>query len=670
MNALSLAALLLSQAPPSNVAVEARVVLERNCLRCHGENGVAEKDIFVLDRTRLVDSGQLLPRDLTSPLWKAIASDEMPQDEDMSAADKEVVKRWIEEGAEPWTLEANATRVVIETKAVVATILKDLRGARERDQKYLRYFSIHHLFNAQVPDAELDGYRTALSKLVNSLSWHPSISRPRPIDPQQTILRIDIRDYRWRSETWTKLELNYPYALVETPSVGAVKSLSGASNPYVRADWFVAKASEPPLYHDVLELPKTVGGLEEKLGVDAKRGIEEEKHVVRAGLRRSGVSQHQRVVERHDSNFGAYWKSYDFSSSDVQSSIFIDPLVLQAAGGEMIFSLPNGMQAYFLADSEGGRLDEAPIKIVSDRNYPDDPIIRNGRSCMSCHFEGLKSVKDDVGPMLRELEKAEYDLPKARALYRPQTELTNIIEDDARRFITSLGRAGVRKSHSFRTEPVNALARKFRADLRPELAAAELGVSLAVMQQRIRRSPALQRLGLGQLLAKGGGAKRELWESSFGATLAIFNLETDVDLGDKHGLLERLRGRWAVDVESFAGADDLKTIREDPEPGELLAGLLLLVLHWNFSDTALRLTAPDTVNKKPLTLWTHEALLSSPDRLVLRVRFDNGKQLQVVVRFEGADQIFVRMDGPELPMRRAEPPKNNNVIRRNWRGRW
>jgi hypothetical protein len=39
---------------------------------------------------------------------------------------------------------------------------------------------------------------------------------------------------------------------------------------------------------------------------------------------------------------------------------------------------------------------------VSDRNQPDDPLIRNGRSCIACHFAGTKSFRDDVRPAIQQ----------------------------------------------------------------------------------------------------------------------------------------------------------------------------------------------------------------------------------------------------------------------------
>ena len=59
----------------------------------------------------------------------------------------------------------------------------------------------------------------------------------------------------------------------------------------------------------------------------------------------------------------------------------------------MIFTLRNGLHAYFITNSGGGRLDEAPTNIVA---LPDGSPIVNGTSCMTCHDNGLIEVKEEV----------------------------------------------------------------------------------------------------------------------------------------------------------------------------------------------------------------------------------------------------------------------------------
>lgn len=62
---------------------------------------------------------------------------------------------------------------------------------------------------------------------------------------------------------------------------------------------------------------------------------------------------------------------------------------------EIIGTLPNGLQAYFLTDGDGKRVDEANINIVLDSTAVDR-VVRTARSCMICHSEGIKTIEDEV----------------------------------------------------------------------------------------------------------------------------------------------------------------------------------------------------------------------------------------------------------------------------------
>ena len=272
---------------------------------------------------------------------------------------------------------------------------RDLLSVEARERFHLRHFSLAHLSNANASEEELQKHRVALAKLLNSLSWRPRILKPKAIDQSGTLFRIDLRDYDWDERTWKQIEKAYPYFTFR-PEYGRILGLSASRVPYVRADWFVANASLPPLYHGILPLPPKLAALERELGIDTQRDLRREKFVARGEVRNSGVSRNNRVLERHETGYGAFWVSFDFRSSTGQQNIFEHPLDFRPNGVEIIFNLPNGLQAYFFADGQGNRIDRAPADIVFDRNDPDSAEIVNGRSCMSCHEEGIKTFQDEV----------------------------------------------------------------------------------------------------------------------------------------------------------------------------------------------------------------------------------------------------------------------------------
>jgi mono/diheme cytochrome c family protein len=509
------------------LAERARTILKSRCFQCHGRNGVAPRSIFVNDRALLISSRAVVPGNPGSLLLKMVESGAMPLGgPELPEEEKAALRAWVLAGAPNWS-EASAPRTFITESTILAQIRSDLSAAPERSREYLRYFSIAHLYNASVPESELEDYRGAISKLINSLSRRPDVTQPLPIDPPRTLFRIDLRDYDWTSATWATLIAVYPYG-VRTSDGDSLTRISGSLLPYLRGDWFVATASTPPLYYDILNLPRTVLDLERQLGINGERDLDEEKNVIRAGVRSSGVSQNNRILERHVSQNGSYWKSFDFRNNLYDQNIFRDPLRFNAAGSEIIFNLPNGLQAYYLADGRGNRLNSAPITIVADRNNPVDPIIHNGRSCMSCHFAGMRAIKDDVRPVINSLKLRDQDRDKVLALYGAQDTLDQLIEKDNARFQSALEKAGARTPLNATNESISALSRKFSAELSVTEAAAESGLETDEFQSRLNHSPRLAAQGFGPLLISNGGIKRDAWDRQFG------DVVRELRLGEYH----------------------------------------------------------------------------------------------------------------------------------------
>src|SRR5207247_126015 len=136
-----------------------------------------------------------------------------------------------------------------------------------------------------------------------------------------TIFRIDLRDYRWNEKTWDDIVDINPYGIdYRTPESRYCAEATGSSLPYVRGDWFVSVASQPPLYHKILEIPQNVGELEKLLRVDVAENFRVAR-AARAGFNGSGVSRNNRLIERHESVYGAYWKSYDFAGNSGRQNL-------------------------------------------------------------------------------------------------------------------------------------------------------------------------------------------------------------------------------------------------------------------------------------------------------------------------------------------------------------
>src|SRR5215468_4386300 len=145
-------------------AQRAREILERKCFRCHGANGVAMKNVFVLDRERLVSSRTVIPGDPDSLLLRMTNSGAMPVGgPELSQEEKAGLRDWVMRGAPDWgRSEQDLTRRPrLRESDILALIRNDLFGAPDRTRLYLRYFSLANLYNAGISEAELQTYREA-----------------------------------------------------------------------------------------------------------------------------------------------------------------------------------------------------------------------------------------------------------------------------------------------------------------------------------------------------------------------------------------------------------------------------------------------------------------------------------------------------------------------------
>jgi hypothetical protein len=365
----------------------------------------------------------------------------------------------------------------------------------------------------------LQVYRAALAKLINSLSWEADVINPVPVDADATILRIDLRNYQWDQAIWQTILSAYPYGVQYNGyNFSRLVQLTNTKLPFIRADWFIAKSALPPLYHDILQLPKTERELESRLGVNAETNLKTAAgvRVMRAGFNKSGVSVNNRIVERHRSSYGAYWKSHDFANNIGRQNIFQHPLDFQRAGGEIIFNLPNGLQAYLIVDAAGKRIDKAPTDIVPD-STSRTPEVRNGLSCMACHVQGMKdNFSDEVGQAGLNSNLAGYDRDLLLQLYPEPAMLGALVERDKRRFEEAIKKTG---NQVGTREPILTLVSEYDESLSLARAAAEAGLDGNEFRTRLSQSSRLLARGLSSLLTPGGTVKRDAWETNFGSVV-------------------------------------------------------------------------------------------------------------------------------------------------------
>lgn len=529
---------------------DARVVFETHCFQCHGKDGSKKGGMdFILDPLALRQEGKVEPgKPEESPLYARMVSGERPmppRDAPSRPSQKEIetVRRWIEAGAKVEAAKADSARpevsLVDHLELALELVQREFEGNR-RNLRFLNLEPLHNLPAERITKDDLNLLRLAVIKLLNSLSWRGDLLTVMPLGKEGTLLAIDLSELSWSgTREWREIEKLYPYGLhhESAPVSADVRSmakelyeLTGTLLPIIRADWFVATASRPPLYHTLLGIPETDHALEQRLqvqvGDNLKRG-----RALRSGFTKSGVSEHNRLVERHRSATGGYWKSYDFKSSAGEQNLVARPLGPEAHrdqfpkasfrhdGGEIIFSLPNGLQGYMLVDAAGRRIDAGPIDVVHDDNRTSgNPTVVNGLSCMACHSQGMIDLPSDLVGRTHALQGTARDL--VNRLYPGDTALAFWVQSDRRKFQGAVERAfapllGAGQSAATLPEPVSTVARRFQQDLDLDAAASELGVGSQMLLEAIRNDSNLERQGLGPL-TQDSRIKRETWEGLSG----------------------------------------------------------------------------------------------------------------------------------------------------------
>ena len=510
------------------IAQDAYAIFEQSCFSCHGPDG-AYKESLLIEHNALIQNGTVVPgnpnaSELYNRLVATDTAKRMPLNQpQLSTQAINTIRDWILAGAPDWAATSTTDGDFISPGEMLNTIETHLMSLAPFDRAFARYFTMTHLYNAGESAPVLKAYRNGLSKLVNSLSWGGTVSNPEPINPQETIFYIDLRHYEWdRNDGWTQIEQAYPYHIgFDAPAQNALKQqlerlqTEMKSNiPSVHADWFVATAATPPLYHDLLSLPLTDSELETQLGVDVDRNRRDAPgvRVWRAGFNNSGVSNNNRMVERHAFRDGAYWKSYDFAGSVGTQNIFNHPLNFTHDGGEVIFNLPNGLQGYYLVNASGFRLDAAPIDIVSNP-AASDPTVRNGISCFGCHTEGMKTFEDQVRSVIENNINPTYDKAQALRLYVEQSKMDALLGKDMERYRVALAKTGGAVDD---IEPIQRFHEVFQGSVDVAYAAAVVGLETEAFLEKIRENVGLQNAGLLVLDSANGSMKRDAWTSSFG----------------------------------------------------------------------------------------------------------------------------------------------------------
>jgi hypothetical protein len=441
--------------PPVNTDEMPPAVVNLLRARCAGCHSYGQADPAgwgsVLDLSRMIDADIVVagnPGESRMIDRVAVAGNMPPQGPRLTGDEVMLLKGWI----------TNLKRVANNPPSdddVLDLIAGDQLALRGRSSDF-RYVSFAHYVGQGRLDAEMKELRQVLTFAINSLSRRGAIADLPTIDSRHSIFRIDLAALGWNAALWDTLTSFYPYCIQsDIAAHEALYAQLGTEAPVVRGDWFLATATTAPLYDILVDLPNTVDQLATRLGININDdinhpGLAEPDNLVRVGFRRSAVALHNRLIERHLGAAGQYlWLTYDFDSSVGDSDLLANPLgpanrdrqkfvhTFQNVAGEVIFTLPNGLQGYMLVDGTGRKVSAAGINVVRDKNRRD-AVVTNGLSCIGCHAGPgiVKPRQMDEVPLFTDTHIAQFlgrELQEVEVTY-PRALMPDVFNQDAGRY--------------------------------------------------------------------------------------------------------------------------------------------------------------------------------------------------------------------------------------------
>ena len=496
-------------APKSDPAALAKAaaenVLASNCGQCHGPALTPDQAKagmnYINDIDQLVATGKIVPLDSAgSRVVQRMLKGEMPPVDSglprVTDADVETVASYIDnpvfwpKEVQPGDCEDKGQVTDFDTLFQTANL--DLRRQDSKDQPFLRYISLSNRFTAGVcADGGLDKDRQGLTKMLNMLSVNAVIREPTPIDKDKTLYRIDLRDLNWDralsvngqnfNDVWEAIAANNPYAV---KFVGDdADDLEGDAKtdfPIMMADQMLDVAVIGNLYYGIIAVDVNqplANFISTDLGIDLQANLDDRRQL-RAGTTRSRISRQDRLVERDDIEVrnGALWQSFDFEANGANDSIFQDPFGFAAGGTEAIFTLPNGMLGFIIANANDNIVEDSDILL--DTNQDNFRAV-TAVSCSNCHSGGLIPVVDEVAPAdlasARALGLNRDEVEQLQEIYAsPQTFADQVKQDSQSFFQRALTLASVPTSGG---DPVSSVWLRFDSDVKLADAAGDLGLA-------------------------------------------------------------------------------------------------------------------------------------------------------------------------------------------------
>jgi mono/diheme cytochrome c family protein len=494
----------VTDSDPANLAkAAAENVLAANCGQCHGpaltEQQAQAGMNYINDIDKLVSTGKIIPLNSAgSRIIQRMTRGEMPPPSSglpaVTEADINTVAQYID-NPRFWpgvpVADCSSKNQLTDFDTLYQQVNRDLITADSQDTPFFRYISLSNRFTAGVCADNLDKDRQALAKMMNMLSVDATPGDVVPVDTDQTVFRIDLRDFQWNraisvegqafTDVWEAIAANNPYAVeLIGDDADQAKQDTQTQFPVMFSDQMMDVATIGNLYYAIIDVDinQPLGDfILNNLGIDVAQDLLD-RDEIRAGTTKSRVSRQDRLVERHDIQVrgGAFWQSFDFEANDANQSIFQDPFGFAAGGSEAIFTLPNGMLGFIIADANDNIVEDSDILLDTNQN---NFRAVTSISCSNCHASGFIPVVDEVKDVAldsaRDIGLNRDEVEQLQEIYVSPQEFAKQVQEDSSAFYQrALQEVDLPIQGA---DPVSSTWLRFDADVQLKDAAGDLGLT-------------------------------------------------------------------------------------------------------------------------------------------------------------------------------------------------
>jgi hypothetical protein len=409
----------------------------------------------------------------------------------LSIEQRQMFQQWITDGL----LESDGCNrrddgnewILQDLDYIESRILEDLNNLDARARRESAYLVMSHKLNKWSEQEALDQYRFANDKLLNSLSTENDLIPATVIDARKSIYRVDLdvfgflltvqerREGRY-SDDWDIVvnEANKLFKFESFTNKGLqIKALTGRDQVWLHNDLYSIAANKANVYYDILGIDENLWAFFEDQGIDIQQQFDDFEVIAGGGFGSPISLNKNRIIYRLNNDENYTYVTIDPDDNFVpEKNYFEFPCILQMNcsetlafdAGEIIYTLPNGMQGYLLADANNVRQDFAPVNIVSNINDPfGEAQIDNALDCHRCHSKGLISFTDQIrGHVIRNASEFDNeDAEKILATYKGDRSLNANFVRDITFYNEKLSELGIDIN---KPDPINFLVDDFRRD--------------------------------------------------------------------------------------------------------------------------------------------------------------------------------------------------------------